>query len=104
MKTVKWHTQLGEEFKCRIHFATGVGHFVVASAPGVNTSARTKGVCTVRTECMPVTHGKAKVLFHGFASDYTVCVVGFEAHGIIRIGSFILNLANSGEILLIANK
>tara|TARA_R110002073_G_scaffold50442_1_gene133367 strand:- start:1632 stop:1853 length:222 start_codon:yes stop_codon:yes gene_type:complete len=35
------------------------------------------------TEGMPVTNGKFEVLFHGFASDYSILIVVTEGHGVI---------------------
>ena len=76
-----------DEFKGDARPLLGVAHGIAAVIPGALHGAHAKRVAAGATECVPVHHRKAQVVFHGFAGHDLAGIIVFERQGILRLGA-----------------
>ena len=71
----------------------GAIHGGLKLVPGLAHCRGSERVTALILEGVPVSHGKAQMLFHGFAHDHLLPVVPFKCQRVLRFPAFILNFS-----------
>jgi hypothetical protein len=102
MKAIVGNPQLGNKLKSGIHFVFCPLYGIAVGVPGKTFGARAKRIRTGSAERMPVSHGKTKMLLHGFSCHYPLLIVPFIRKRVIGLGAFEFNPSDTRKIFPVA--
>jgi hypothetical protein len=103
VEAVVGDTELGDELKSRVSFHLRTGEGVFALVPRELEGAGTERVRACAAERVPVTNRELEVLLQRLSRDDAILVVPPECERVVRFRTLIRDLADSGEVFLIAN-
>ena len=101
VKAVKRRAELFDEFEGRAHAVLRVLDGFRAVVPGADHRARAERIAARAAERVPVDHGEAQVVAHGFALDDFVGVVMFEGERVFGFRAFVFDFLTSGNAFFI---
>src|SRR5687767_12078451 len=101
MKAIEWSTDLRDELKSSIHFVVPALHSIGGPQPWKVLRWCAKRITTVSAERVPVGNCEPEVVFHSLLTDLSFGIVKFKCKRIVRLRSFIFNLTDSFEVLLV---